>query len=462
MGERKKEELSLVAKIRFAFHANLYGAIFVYSSFWTIIKHFLVLLASAFGVEETREELLEQVETGIKKKFEIPEEHRVVVGETARSLFYSFLLSLDVKEDEFIILTPLQHYSFPRIFKAMNLNVITVDQKPDGTGWDWDMLFNNITPEQARKCRACVVTHMYGFNQKYEEMVEWCWKNDVLIFEDCIQGYTMFQYLGHPRAHMSVYSGGMDKIPCTTKGGFGIVRHNLDIYHNVTNVINNFPSQTWSKRLSDLISQFLYWFLTTTKVGIFFVVCLGLSKGISTLWEQTHFIRKNFLKAYVGKFTVDRVSYRPSIYHLKAMVLGVQRSQRFQVDMLHESRAAFREMLGEKYSKILFPWKDGGDWLDDHANLYWHCLARERDTLLDTMSDNGWAMCYQQAWDCCPQYPGFPEPVHAQMLKENMAYLPLMHQMEVSEMQKCCELVKGHLDKYHADGKPLTVEKKEF
>lgn len=428
------------------------------------MKQFLVLLFAFFGVDQTREELVEEVEEAFKKKFEIPEENRLVIGETARSLFYAFLLSLELEEDDIIVSTPLQHYSFIRIYKALNLKVLTVDMKPDGSGWDWDSFFKHVTPEQTRKIRACIVTHLFGYNQNYDEMMDWCEKNDVFIFEDCIQGYTLFQYHGHPRAHMSVFSGGCDKIPCTTKGGFGIVRHNMKIHEKIMNIINALPEKPWGNRFKALVSQFSYWFLTATKSGTFIVVALGLfSQGLGSIWEIIHWVRKNFLKAYVGKFTLDRVSYRPSIYHLKAMVIGCKRSGKYFVDMLHDSREKFRGMLGDKYSAILFPWRNGNDLLKEHANLYFHCLVRERDFLLESMSQKGWGMCHQQAWDCCSQYPksGHPPPAYSQMLKENMAYLPLMHQMLDSEMEEIAEIAKSHIDNFHTDGLPLGLKSDE-
>lgn len=171
------------------------------------------------------------------------------------------------------------------------------------------------------------------------------------------------------------------------------------------------------------------------------------------MWEIIHWVRKNFLKAYVGKFTVDRVSYRPSIYHLKAMVIGCQRSSKYFVDMLGESREKFRDMIGEKYTSVMMPWKDGNDVLKAHANLYFHCLVRRRDVLLETMSLKGWGMCYQQAWGCASNYPGsgHPAPEYSQMLEKNMAYLPLMHQMVDSEMEEVAKIVREHIDEHHPD-----------
>merc|ERR1712194_343010 len=153
----------------------------------------------------------------------------------------------------------------------------------------------------------------------------------------------LFQDLGNAKAHMSVFSGGMDKIPCTTKGGFGIVRNSPQLAEAVTNVIENFPVKPWEKRMSDIVSQFAYWFLTSTKLGTFWVISIGLLKGYSSLHTIIHWVRKNFLKAYTGVFTVNRVEYCPSILHLKAMALGVERSDRYFVDMLHEGRETFRE-----------------------------------------------------------------------------------------------------------------------
>lgn len=456
----EKHDISLFERLRHLFRCHFYGGIFVYASFWTLMKQFLVVIACLFGVEEEREDLLKDVETTFKKKFEIDQKHQIVVGETARSLFYCFLLALDLDEDALVITTPLQHYSFIRIFKALNINTITVDMKKDGSGWNWEELWQNITPDQTRRVRACIVTHMYGFNQEYTEMAEWCHKHNIFIFEDCIQGYTLFQNHGHKLAHMSVFSGGMDKIPCTTKGGFGVVRHNKEMHTKINNIIANFPDQTWEKRFSDIMSQWAYWFMTATKLGTFFVVCYGFFvKKMTNLAAISHLIRKTFLKAYVGVFTVGRVSYRPSVLHLKAMKLGVERAQKMDVDMLHEGRETFREILGKENSAIFFPWMNGGDWLKGHANLYFHCLTRERDALLTSMSDNGWAMIYQQAWDYAQQHPNFPLPEHAMHLKENMIYLPVTHQMLHSEMEELAGFVKVHLEKYHPDGKPFLSKK---
>merc|ERR1719150_1666714 len=309
----------------------------------------------------------------------------------------------------------------------MKIQTITLDMKHDGSGWDWESLFKHLTKDQQRRCRALVVTHMFGFNQNYDEMAQWCHDNDVIIFEDCIQGYTVYQHHGHPLAHMSVFSGGMDKIPCTTKGGFAIVRHNLPkLAQGVESVILGFPEPEWGKRLKDLVSQWAYWFLVSTKLGCFFILFYGLVvKGLQHLHVIAQFIRTNFLKAYVGKFTVDRISWCPSIYHLKSMLIGIRRTDKFWVSMLHESRQAFREILGPKYCKIVFPWENGGDWLKEHANLYFHCIMREREEACCHMSDKGWNLMHQQAWDFAAQLPGHPEPEYAIFLKRNMTYFAL-------------------------------------
>jgi len=449
-------EYSYFGRLRLLYNTNLYGNIYVYASFWTLMKHVLVFFASVLGHDETKEDLIAEVKSAFKEKFSVPDEHEIVVGETARSLFYAFLVSLDLKEDDIVITTPLQHYSFIRTYKAMKIQTITLDMKYDGSGWDWESLFKHLTKDQQRRCRALVVTHLFGFNQNYDEMAQWCHDNDVTIFEDCIQGYTVYQHHGHPLAHMSVFSGGMDKIPCTTKGGFAIVRHNLPkLAQEVENVILGFPEPEWGKRLKDLVSQWAYWFLVSTKLGCFFILFYGLViKGLQHLHVIAQYIRSNFLKAYVGKFTLDRISWCPSIYHLKSMLIGIRRTDKFWVNMLHESRQNFRDILGEKYCNIVFPWQNGGDWLNEHANLYFHCLVHERETACEWMSKHGWTLMHQQAWDFAPQMPGHPEPEYAIYLKHNMAYLCLTHQMLRSEMEEMAEVIKKHVDKFHPDGLP--------
>jgi len=452
--------MNFFGRLRLLYNTNLYGVIYVYASFWTLLKHVLVFFASVFGHDETRDSLLAEVKETFREKFDVPANQEIVIGETARSLFYAFLVSLDLKEDDIVITTPLQHYSFIRIYKAMKIKTLTVDMKTDGSGWDWETLFKHLTRDQQRRCRALIVTHMFGFNQAYDEMAQWCHDNDVIIFEDCIQGYTVYQYHGHPLAHMSVFSGGMDKIPCTTKGGFAIVRHSVpSLSKGVENVILNFPEPDWGKRLKDLASQWGYWFLISTKLGCFCIMVYGLLfKGFRHIHVISQYARSNFLKAYVGKFTVDRISWCPSIYHLKSMLIGIRRTDKYWVDMLHESRQAFRKILGEKYCNIVFPWQNGGDWLKEHANLYFHCVMREREEACELMSDNGWLLMHQQAWDFAQQLPGHPEPKYAQYLKHNLAYFTVTHQMLTSEMHDMANVIRGHLDKYHGDGKPVGPE----
>ena len=76
----------------------------------------------------------------------------------------------------------------------MKINTLTVDMKSDGSGWDWETLFKHLTKDQQRRCRAVpetsfftihvcelIVTHMFGFNQAYDEMAQWCHDNDVIV-----------------------------------------------------------------------------------------------------------------------------------------------------------------------------------------------------------------------------------------------------------------------------------------
>jgi len=429
-----------------------YGNIFTYLSVWTIIQHFLVLFSSLFYTLESREELHEKLNKSIRKKFDLEDDNEIVVGETARSLFYAFCLALDLGEDDLIIITPLQHYSFIKIIKALGANTVSIEMKKDGSGWDFETFFKHLTPSQARRCRAFVVTHMFGNSQNYDAIADWCHENDVFIFEDSIQGWTLFQSHGHPRAHMTVFSGGMDKIPCTTKGGFGVVRHNKDLGRRVQGVIENFPDKTWHKRLSDLLSQCAYWYVTATKFGTTSIMLLGqFYHGHNCIADTVHWIRNNFLKAYVGKFTVDRVEWRPSEYHLLSMILGIERAERTDVEMLHRARARFRKHLG-KYAKVCMPWS-GINHKED-ANLYFHCLFKNRDQWLNFMSDRGFVCCYQQAWGIAEQLPSHPKTEYAHHLRENMAYLPLTHQMSDAEMKAMADACIEYLDQYQGDMQP--------
>merc|ERR1712117_477033 len=129
--------------------------------------------------------------------------------------------------------------------------------------------------------------------------------------------------------------------------------------------------------------------------------------------------------------------------------------------MLHEGRADFRQILGEKYANLLMPWKNGGDYLKSNANLYFHCLARKSEILMSELSEGGWGSMFQQAWDCCYQKAGFPEPVYGRFLRENMCYLPNTHQMMKSEMEDMAAICRKHLDEHHSDGKPARPKELE-
>jgi len=72
--------MNFFGRLRLLYNTNLYGVIYVYASFWTLLKHVLVFFASVFGHDETRDSLLAEVKQTFREKFDVPPIKRLSLG----------------------------------------------------------------------------------------------------------------------------------------------------------------------------------------------------------------------------------------------------------------------------------------------------------------------------------------------------------------------------------------------
>ena len=152
-----------------------------------------------------------------------------IYGYSCRSIFHSIIdILVTERKCETILLTPMQHTSYYNIvnkyFKKENIHILELNE-------NFDKIVN--IPNKIEKYDICLVTHMFGKDMNMDILADL--NSDCIIIEDRVQGGSITKRFSNDIINISLYSCGMDKIPCALGGGVSYIKNNLDF--NMTELL---------------------------------------------------------------------------------------------------------------------------------------------------------------------------------------------------------------------------------
>lgn len=231
-----------------------------------------------------------------------------------------------------VLMSAVNIADMARIVEAHGLRVVPVDI---------DMSTLAVTREslarayaQAPDARVCLIAHLYGSRMPLSEIGDFCFKNNMLLVEDCAQGYTGDGWRGAPESDVTLFSFGPVKT-ATALGGAMMGFRDAALSDRVREHMQQWPLQLRTAYALRLLKYLAFApFAYRWPYGGLARVCRWL--GIS---------HDRFLSAAVRGFSNEqflaRIRKRASLPLLRLLALRLAR----KTEVATEWRAAIGEQL---------------------------------------------------------------------------------------------------------------------
>jgi dTDP-4-amino-4,6-dideoxygalactose transaminase len=129
-----------------------------------------------------------------------------------------------------------------RIVEDHGLTPVPLDFEPDDLAPRLETIRQAITPQT----KAIVVTHLFGARVDVEPILRLAREHNLLVIEDCAQGYVGPDYTGHPESDVTMFSFGTIKTN-TALGGAVLGVRNKELRRRMRERQASYPVQRrWS------------------------------------------------------------------------------------------------------------------------------------------------------------------------------------------------------------------------
>lgn len=118
--------------------------------------------------------------------------------------------------------------------KALDVNIETMTPK-------LELLESLITS----KTRFLLLANIYGRGFDVGPFFEVAKRHNLLLIEDWAEGFSGFDYLGHPESDLSLFSFGPIKYYTAYGGAIAKVK-DINVYHRMKNLHESYPMQSHS------------------------------------------------------------------------------------------------------------------------------------------------------------------------------------------------------------------------
>ena len=326
----------------------------------------------------------------------------MVVGYSSRCLFDVFLSNLKGRK---ICVTPFLHTGFQRIIEWNRYETYVIDVTDDCRLMEIDL-------EQLAGCDAVLITHIFGHQLDVDALITQAEHLNIPVFEDCVQAGFISAYQGHPKATISIFSGGQDKLPVSFGGGLGIVR-SPEAYAQLSDELALLPVDRGYQRWLHLVKKVPIILSYNTKWVLWLVMNLVAWFGIPSYAFAEKF-RQN-----IPGFVHDRQQYlkQPSVYQLLSIQHSLERGYAGLEKLCRRGRNLFLTALQEKKARYL-PWYQSLRY-GDSSNFYYHLHVDNVDQHLRLLDQNGFCAMVQQSW-----YVDGEQAPNAARLVDHLIILP--------------------------------------
>jgi hypothetical protein len=311
----------------------------------------------------------------------------IVVAHSARTIFYHVIQTLlDERFEETgvrklrIGTHSVQFGSFYRLLQTLpdaTIEFVQMDFHP----LHWTLDAQSVDVEAFRSCDLILVQHVFGVPLPQDPLLELGKRYNIPVMEDCVQSGSLYgSYQGHPGADLTLWSGGLDKIPSCLGGGFAYFRntpHGNKLYQACRDRNEALPVDSWRDRALSIFKQFVHLAIAKNTLGIDNLLgftgyaWLREHHGNAIPWYHIGLqVRKDKALAPFQHET-SKFLRRPSTAQLLAMRYGVRKTLHYEkVARLEISQRAFLlSHIPSQYHHNLFPWMTAEVLLAHERNL---------------------------------------------------------------------------------------------
>lgn len=220
---------------------------------------------------------------------------------SVRSGFDLLLKALDWPHASEVLFSAVTIHDMVRIVEHHGLTAVPVDLDVRRLAPKSEALRRAITPAT----RAIVVAHLFGGRVDLDPVIEVAREHGLLVIEDCAQAFMGEQYLGHPRADVSLFSFGPIKTN-TALGGAVLRIHDAALRERMVTAQQQYPVQG---RFTYVRRVLKYAAVKAMSSRLF----LGtVARGCRLLGTNHDRIANNMVRGFAGPRFFERIRRQPS------------------------------------------------------------------------------------------------------------------------------------------------------
>ena len=172
-----------------------------------------------------------------------------IVTISVRTAYNLFLDCLDLPAGSEVIMSAINIPEMLRITRMHGLVPVPVDLDIDTLATTPERIEEAITS----RTKAVLISFVYGVTYDLAEIAKVTSKHNLLLVEDCAEGFAGPNYKGDPSADVTFFSFGPIKHATAFGGGVVVVRGNENLLGKMKHTHSNYPTQPKSVYLKKVL-----------------------------------------------------------------------------------------------------------------------------------------------------------------------------------------------------------------
>lgn len=344
---------------------------------------------------------------------------------SVRSGFDALLGALQLSPGTTVLMSAINLADMARIAEAHGLRVAPVDL---------DMSTLSVTPEtlnraisRAPDARVLLVAHLFGSRMPIADIAKICNKINMLLIEDCAQGYTGDGWRGTPQSDVTLFSFGPVKT-ATALGGALLGFRDPALRDRVLAQMQMWPRQSCAPYAMRLLKYLLY-----TPFG--YSGPYGLLVRVCRFFGATHEqLVSGAVRGFAGAGFLARIRRRPCAPLIRLLMhriaVGIERA------------TASRIHNGERLRELLGADRCVGGYAHERAHWLFPIHHDRADELVAYLQCRGFdATRKASSIGVLPAPAGIPAASAAHAAFANLLYLPAHEGMSAGDIERLARAI---------------------
>jgi len=256
---------------------------------------------------------------------------------SARTGLDLVLQSLKLDSGSEIIVSNVNIPDMFQILRHHQLEIIPISIQRDTLAISIDELKSSIT----LRSKAILVTHLFGSIANMEPIIEIAKQHQLIVIEDCAQAFD-YNYCGHPKTDVALFSFGLIKTTTCLTGGM-LCFNNKSLFEQVKELNNQLPVQQTKKYIA--------------KVGKGIAIKVVTISWIYTiLYLITQLFNKDFdeflsgiTKGFPGDDVMQKIRFQPCNANLRLLEYRINKIGAKKISARKELAIRILDLIPDHY-----------------------------------------------------------------------------------------------------------------